>query len=135
MKRAVRVHAEILEQMAEAARRSPLQECCGLLGGRDGVISVLCATRNQLASPTAFEIAPGELFRVFRRFRAEGWEHLGIYHSHLSGELVPSPRDIECAYYPEAAYFIVSPQGETKRAVRAFRIIGDRWEELEIQSV
>ncbi len=43
-----------------------------------------------------------------REIRAAGLELLGIYHSHPTGENKPSARDIERAYYPEAAYFIVS---------------------------
>ena len=40
-----------------------------------------------------------------REMRAAGLELLGIYHSHPNGENEPSPRDVELAYYPEAAYF------------------------------
>src|SRR5713101_1745596 len=129
----VRVRRDVLEQMLSAARAAGPQECCGLLGGRDDVISAAFPAPNALASPTAFEIAPTELFRIFRAMRATGLEHLGIYHSHPASENTPSPRDIEDALYPGTAYFIVSPAAETKSAVRAFRIRDGHVSELKIE--
>ena len=46
-----------------------------------------------------------------------------------------SPRDIEQAYYPSEAYFIISPLPEAPRPVRAFFIRDGRAEELEIVAV
>ena len=129
----VRVRAEVLERLAAEACGSPGVECCGLLAGRDGVISAVFAARNALASPTAFEIAPEELFGLFRQIRAVGLEHLGIYHSHPIGDNAPSARDIERAYYPEAAYFIVSPLPGAGKPVRAFSIRDARVTELTIE--
>ena len=118
----VSVTRDVLERLLEEARRDTARECCGLLAGRDGVITTVLPATNALASPTAYEIAPDELFRLFRHMREVRLDHLGIYHSHPKGENAPSPRDIELAYYPEAAYFIVSPQTDAARAIRAFRI-------------
>ena len=131
----IRVRAEVLERLVAEARRSPGEECCGLLAGREEAITAVFPARNALASPTAFEIAPEELFRLFREMRAAGLEHLGIYHSHPAGGNAPSARDIESAYYPEAAYFIVSPAQGEARAVRAFSIRDARVTELRIEVV
>jgi proteasome lid subunit RPN8/RPN11 len=128
----VRVRAEILKEMLLHARREPEIECCGLLAGRDGAITAIFSARNALASATAYEIAPHELFRLFRTMREQGLMHLGLYHSHPSGENAPSPRDIEQAYYPDQAYFIISPRAEAPNAVRAFSIRGTGAQELEI---
>ena len=117
----VLVRASLPDELVAEARRLPGLECCGLLGGRDGVISAVLPARNLLASATAYEIEPGELFGLFRRMRSEGLEHLGIYHSHPRGENLPSPSDIERAFYPEAAYFILSPRAEVARPVGALR--------------
>ena len=86
----IRIRAEILEEMIRHARREPEIECCGLLAGRDGVITQIFPTENALASATAYEIAPQELFQLFRRLREEGLQHLGQYHSHLRSENFPS---------------------------------------------
>lgn len=128
----VRVRAEILKEMLLNARREPEIECCGLLAGRDGAITAIFSARNALASATAYEIAPQELFLLFRTMRERGLAHLGLYHSHPSGENAPSPRDIEQAYYPDQAYFIISPRAEAPNSVRAFSIRGTGVQELEI---
>jgi len=134
MPESVRITREVYARLLNHARQEPWQECCGLLAGRGGVISVVLPAVNALASATAFEIAPRELFDLFQRMRREGWEHLGIYHSHPRGENAPSRRDIAQAYYPEAAYFIVSSEAENARPVRAFRIREGAVTELEIVS-
>lgn len=128
----VRVRVEILKEMLLHARREPEIECCGLLAGRDGVITTIFPAKNALSSATAYEIAPRELFDVFRTLRAKGLAHLGHYHSHPSTENVPSPRDVEQACYPDQAYFIVSPRADAPNPVRAFSIRDGDVEELEI---
>jgi proteasome lid subunit RPN8/RPN11 len=131
----IRVRAELLDTLLAEARRDPRIECCGLLAGRDGLISVVFPARNILASATAYEIAPAELFALFRRMREQELDHLGIYHSHPSTDNVPSPTDLERAYYPDAAYFIVSPRAGAPRPVRAFRIANGRAAELTIEVI
>jgi proteasome lid subunit RPN8/RPN11 len=131
----VHVRAEILRRMMAEAQRAPELECCGLLAGRDGVITAIFPAQNALASATEFELAPAELFRLFRRMRAGRWQHLGIYHSHPAGDNAPSPLDVERAYYPEVAYFILSPRAEASRPVRAFSIREGNFAELSIEGV
>ena len=128
----IRVHTEILKEMLLHARSEPEIECCGLLAGRDGAIAAIFPAKNALGSATAYEIAPVELFRLFRNMRNEGWTHMGLYHSHPRGENVPSPRDIEQAFYPGQAYFIVSPRADGPNPVRAFSIRDGLVRELEI---
>jgi len=111
----------IWERLLHEAR-DPGIECCGLLGGRDGTITSIYPAANDLASATAYEIAPANLFRLMRAIRAAGEEFLGIYHSHPAGENRPSARDLELAYYPEVSYLIVSPSGVAPNPVRAFSI-------------
>ena len=110
-------------------------ECCGLLAGVGGVITRIFPAKNALASPTAYDVAPQDLFQLFRRIREEELEHLGIYHSHPASENVPSPRDIELAAYPNEAYFIISLLPAAPNPVRAFSIRDGRVQELKIQIV
>jgi proteasome lid subunit RPN8/RPN11 len=135
MPQEIRVRAEIVEEMLRIARSEPRLECCGLLAGIGGVIMKIFPAKNALASPTAYDVAPQELFQLFRRIREEGLEHLGIYHSHPTTENVPSPRDIELAAYPNEAYFIISPLPAAPRPVRAFSIRDGRVQELKIEIV
>jgi len=119
--------------MREEVRAKPEQECCGLLAGRDGIITRVLPARNALDSATAYEIAPAELFQLMRQIRAEELEMMGIYHSHPQGENRPSPRDVERAYYPETPYFILSSLAGAAQPVRAFSICDGRIAELKIE--
>lgn len=121
--------------MLQHARSEMPRECCGLLAGRHAVITESFPAKNALASPTAYSIAPQELFGFFRDMRARNLDHLGIYHSHPSGENTPSPLDIERAFDLHVAYFIVSPRAETPQPVRAFAIYDGRADELIVELV
>ncbi len=131
----VLLRSSLPDELLAEARRLPEVECCGLLAGRDRVISAILPARNLLASATAYEIEPADLFGLFRRMRAEGLDHLGIYHSHPRGDNAPSPTDIARAFYPQAAYFILSPLANAARPVRAFRIVHGQARELTLQAV
>jgi proteasome lid subunit RPN8/RPN11 len=131
----VRIRREVLTQILEEARRSRNMECCGLLAGRDGVITQAFPATNFLASATAYEIAPQELFRIVRKIRVASLQIMGIYHSHPKGENSPSARDIERAYYPDAAHFIISPLPGVTQPVRAFAIHNREFTELKIEAV
>ncbi len=122
--------------MTEHAERESTRECCGLLAGRSGVITHLFRAENVAVDPTRnYEIAPKEIVRLMREFRRKGLELLGVYHSHPNGENEASPRDIELAYYSEAAYFILSPLPHAGKPVRAFSIRDGKATELEIERV
>ena len=121
--------------LVEEARHSLPNECCGLLGGHGQAVKEILPAANALSSPTMFEIAPRELFELMRRLRNKQLQLVGIYHSHPAGDNAPSARDRERAYYPEAAYVIVSPAPEAPRPVRAFRLRGQEWEEWDVEVV
>jgi [CysO sulfur-carrier protein]-S-L-cysteine hydrolase len=131
----VRVLASVIAQLRDTAREHAHQECCGLLAARSGVITTLLPATNALASATAYEIAPRELFALFRRIRRAHLDFAGIYHSHPATDNFPSPRDIELAFYPEAAYFILSPLSNAPAPVRAFSIRAGRAAEIKIIEV
>ena len=122
MPTAIRIQNDALLRLIEHAEKEPRKECCGLLAGGSGVITRVFAVTNAAADPAkSYEIAPKELFPLMRELRAAGLEMMGIYHSHPNGNNEPSPLDIERSYYPDAAYFILSPSTNTA-AVRAFSI-------------
>jgi len=130
----VRIRSQIFAQLREEAAKTPAQECCGLLAGRDGIINALFPARNVHANPvTAYEIAPRELFQFMREIRARRLQLLGIYHSHPRGENRPSQRDIEQAFYPDTPYLILSPLQDAPQPVRAFWIRDGQVTELKVE--
>lgn len=131
----IRISNRVLAALLDCARAEPQAECCGLLGGREDLITrVFPATNTADNIATAYEIAPAELFRLMREIRSAGLELTGIYHSHPNGSNEPSPRDIARAYYPKLAYCIISPRASSA-AVRAFAIRDGRVCELKIEEL
>jgi proteasome lid subunit RPN8/RPN11 len=131
----VRITRGAVEKISSEARMNAGMECCGLLAGRGGLISTVLPAKNVLQSAIAYEIAPEDLFVLFRRMRAEGLDHLGIYHSHPRGDNSPSQHDLERAFYPDAAYLIASPEAAAARPIRAFRIRDGHAHELLLQII
>jgi proteasome lid subunit RPN8/RPN11 len=139
MSSAIRIRKEVLAAICEHARETPRTECCGLLASRDGVITRAFPAANAARdSATSYEIAPEELFRLMRAIRAAELKFAGIYHSHPNGLNEPSTRDVAEAFYPDVAYFIISPHAELSKAapphsVRAFSIRDGKVEELRLE--
>ncbi len=97
-----RLYAEMLEQ---AVSELP-NECCGLLAGRDGVVTRRYPLTNDLASPVRYENYP---FAAQKDMRAQGIELLAIYHSHPTSDPIPSRTDLESNFYgAEVVHLIVS---------------------------
>jgi proteasome lid subunit RPN8/RPN11 len=113
-------------------------ECCGLIGGRDGLGEVLYPIRNADASPYRYNMDPRDLMRALNQIEEQGREVLVIYHSHTHTEAYPSSTDVALAapngfdLFPDSYYLLVSLKGydEQKRVwgegtepvVRAFTI-------------
>jgi proteasome lid subunit RPN8/RPN11 len=115
-----------VEAMLEHARQEFPNECCGLLAGRAGRVEVLLPGQNIDHSPYTYRLDPQEQLRFFKDMDARGLELLGIYHSHTQSAAYPSRTDVAQAYYPDAAYVILSLRDRDATAdavdVRAYRI-------------
>lgn len=115
-----------VDLMIQHAREEHPNECCGLLAGRGNRVEAVFRGRNADESPYTYRLDPQEHLQLFRQIDAMGLDLLGIYHSHTQSPAYPSRTDVAKAYYPDAAYVIVSvldsnaPVHEAE--VRAFRI-------------
>jgi len=122
------------EMIAHALDEAPL-ECCGVLGGRDGRVLKLYQATNAEHSRYCYNIESQELFRINRECEENGWQFLGIYHSHPGSAAYPSPTDVDKASWPESLYFIVSLSNPKNPEVRAFRIRDGEVTEEKMQIV
>jgi proteasome lid subunit RPN8/RPN11 len=87
--------AVVTALMEEAARCYP-EECCGLLLGEGGCIDRAVPAANVAAERTRhFEIDPAALLAAHRTARGGGPQVLGYFHSHPTGQPVPSAVDRE----------------------------------------
>lgn len=94
----VTISRSILAGMKKASAVAAPREACGLLFGADDVIIAFSQTANIAASPeTRFEIDPAALFAALRAERAGGPRLIGYWHSHPSGDPLPSATDAAMA--------------------------------------
>ena len=112
----------MLDEIVAQAREEAPNECCGIVGTRDGRAVTVYPVRNAAASPLRYEIDPKDQLRVFEALDDAELEIGAIYHSHTRSAPEPSQTDINLAFYPDAVYVIVGVAGE-EDDVRAWRIV------------
>lgn len=105
---AVQIPRKIYEDLVAHAREEAPNECCGLIGGTDGVARTVYRARNAEASPLRYNLDPQDQFRIMSEMDEKGEELSAIYHSHTASPAYPSQTDINLAAYPDALYLIVS---------------------------
>jgi proteasome lid subunit RPN8/RPN11 len=125
----------LLEQIVAYARAGLPLECCGLLAGQESSATQFIPITNRLASATEFDMEPAELIGALRSLRTNGKMLLAIVHSHPRGPALPSARDIERAWYPDAAHVIVSFASAETPEVRGFRILDGEVIEIELRAI
>lgn len=108
-------------QIVEHALRDAPNECCGLVGVRDGVAVSVHPAVNTAASPYRFEIGGRDLLLAMHLEDA-GEAPGAIYHSHTRSEPYPSQTDVNFARdWPGWVWLIVGVAGP-EPVVRAYLI-------------
>lgn len=123
------------EAMMEHLRNVYPLEGCGLLSGKDGLVTRVHSIKNRLMSAYAYEMDPHEQLDAFLDMEEKEEALLAIYHSHPQGPDKPSLTDISKSYYPEAAYVIVSFENMSEPQVRAFFIDGNYVREISLEII
>lgn len=90
----IAVTSQALAAVQAAAAAAHPREACGILLGEGRRITQARETRNVHPAPeTHFEIDPQALIDAHRAARAGGAQVLGYFHSHPTGDPVPSATD------------------------------------------
>lgn len=130
-KEVVRVQRPVYDAMLAHALEDRTVECCGLLAGRDGVITQLYRGVNVAAKKDVrYEMDGIEVMHILQQIEDEQLEHLGIYHSHPRSRAYPSATDRRLAAY-DVVYFVISLSNPKEPWVGAFRIHKERASDLE----
>ncbi|MBI4260249.1 MAG: M67 family metallopeptidase [Actinobacteria bacterium] len=121
------------DEIVEHARQERPNEACGLIAAKEGVPVRLIRMRNADQSPVTFRLDPKEQLRAFDEMDEQGWDLFAIYHSHTQTDAYPSPTDRRLAFYPEAAYLIVSLADPDGPVIRGFRILDHEVTEEDVR--
>lgn len=128
----MKISTQIHDELIAHAREEAPNECCGLIGGNDGVAMTVYRARNAEASPLRYNLDPQDQFRIMTEMEERGEELAAIYHSHTASPAYPSQTDINLAAYPDALYLIVS-LAEGERELRGYRIDDGEVTEVELE--
>ncbi|NJK40493.1 MAG: M67 family metallopeptidase [Acaryochloridaceae cyanobacterium SU_2_1] len=132
-----------IDQIKTHAEACYPQECCGLLLGiieglpdhPQKILYALQPTDNvwdtqtdpcrrgddhpdlTLTTARRYRIAPQDLLQAQKYARLQGWDIIGIYHSHPDQIAVPSECDRQGAW-PQYSYLIVAVEGGTAHEIQ-----------------
>ncbi|HZO36237.1 MAG TPA: M67 family metallopeptidase [Solirubrobacteraceae bacterium] len=128
----MRIAPELLDQVVAHALRDAPDECCGLLGVRDGEAVSVHPTENMAASPYRFEIDGRVMLRLLDELEGRDAAPGLIYHSHTRSEPYPSQTDINFAKnWPGWQWLIVGTAGP-EPLVRCYEIEGGEVREVTL---
>lgn len=117
----MRISQNLIDEMVAHAREDLPNECCGMVGGRDGEATEVVRVTNSAASPLRYEMDPQEQYNAFKSIEDKGEELLAIYHSHTKSAAYPSQTDVNQAVaWPEQIYLIVSLADLERPEVKAY---------------
>jgi [CysO sulfur-carrier protein]-S-L-cysteine hydrolase len=128
----MRIERAMVDELFAHAREELPNECCGLIAAQDGRAVRVYPAANAEASPVRYGLDPREQYKMMMDMEGNGWTLGAIYHSHTRSPAYPSQTDVNLAFYPEALYLIVSLQDPEQPDLRAFKIVGDAIEEVEL---
>ncbi|WP_299415568.1 M67 family metallopeptidase [Acaryochloris sp. IP29b_bin.148] len=142
-----------LEQIQIQAQTCYPEECCGLMLGtiveQDGQLHKKLlelyavdnawdsAPRNPeeadlpLTATRRYWIAPQDLFKAQQYARTQGWDIMGVYHSHPNHEAVPSECDLKWAW-PQYSYVIVAVNPGVPHDFRSWILDGQQFRSEEV---
>jgi proteasome lid subunit RPN8/RPN11 len=117
----MRISQSLVDEMVAHAREDLPNECCGMIGGRDGEATEVIRVANAAATPLRYEMDPQGQYDALKRIEDGGGELLAIYHSHTKSAAYPSQTDVNQAVaWPEQIYVIVSLADEEAPDVKAY---------------
>ncbi len=117
----MKISKELIDEMVAHAREDLPDECCGMIGGRDGEATSVVRVENAAHSPLRYEMDPQGQYDALKEIEGAGDELIGIYHSHTRSAAHPSQTDVnEARMWPEQVYVIVSLEDEEVPDVKAY---------------
>lgn len=119
----MKISKDLVDEMVAHAREDVPNECCGMVGGRDGEARKVIRVVNSAASPLRYEMDPQGQFDALKEIEGDGGELLAIYHSHTKSAAYPSQTDVNQAQnWPEPDYVIISLADAEAPDVKSYRL-------------
>jgi proteasome lid subunit RPN8/RPN11 len=128
----MRIARHLLEQIVDHARRDAPDECCGVVGARDGTATSVHALENLAHSPMKFEVG-ADLVTAMDAIEGGGNDLGAIYHSHTRTAPYPSQTDVNFSVnWPGVEWLIVGVAGD-EAEVRSYLIEDGQIREVPVE--
>ncbi len=109
-------------------------EACGIISSSEQVEpSEYYPARNEKESSQEYSVHPQDLFKILTTLEKRGEKVWAVFHSHPGKTAYPSSFDIKKALRDDIYYLIAWVERSEVKEIRAFKIIGTRIEEKEIE--
>lgn len=129
----VQLPRKLVNKLLHFAQQSPMEEICGLVGGKNAVPQTYYPITNVAKTlQNRFLLDVKEQITAFKTMREQGEEFFAIYHSHPTAAAFPSTFDLDMANYDNTLYFITSLHVKGILELRAFRIKNKKAIEISI---
>jgi proteasome lid subunit RPN8/RPN11 len=115
------IPAPVFDSMLAHCLADYPNEACGILAGKDMLVSEIFMMTNTEKSPVSYLMDPEEQFRIMKELRDRSQDMTAVYHSHPVSPAYPSVRDSALAFYEDAFYVIIS-LAESEPDVKGFSI-------------
>jgi proteasome lid subunit RPN8/RPN11 len=121
----------LLQEMITYVDQHMPLEACGVLAGKAARAEKMLGVLNQAQSPVRFVMDPYEQLHAFDWIDSNGFDLVGIFHSHPTGPETVSPTDIAEAAY--AVVHVVLSHADTQWQARGFWIEDGKASEVTLQ--
>lgn len=129
----MKISQQLIDEMVAHAREDLPNECCGMIGGRDGEATQVVRVENAAASPLRYEMDPQGQYDALKAIEDAGEELVAIYHSHTRSAAYPSQTDVnEAVMWPEQVYVIVSLENGDAPDVKAYSLQNMKIADVEL---
>ena len=112
----MRIRPDIVEEIVSHAREEAPNECCGMIGARDGEATSLYRARNAEASPLRYTVHPQDQLRIMEQIDERGETDVNLAEN-----------------WPDPLYVICSVADPDSPHLRAFAIRDGDVEEAELR--
>ncbi len=130
----LKIPSTIYDKMIKHCQSELPNEACGILGGKENIITEIYCMENIEKSPESFLMNPKEQIRVIKELRDKELDMKAIYHSHPFSPARPSKKDIDMAFYDKVYYLIISFSSENPE-IKVFSIVNKKAEEIAFEIV
>ena len=128
----MRIAQDQLDEIVAHAVRDLPNECCGLIGVRDGRVTHVRPLRNLAASPFRFEMGIDQQAAI-DEIEDAGSEVGAMYHSHPRTDAWPSQTDMSLSDRWPGLEWVIVGFVSTEPVVRSFLVTTTGVEALELE--